>query len=193
MQTRRKRKKQQRPTKTARRKSAVKSGPKSSVRFPGESRIYRAARERLLAAEVEMRRAEEQLAALRRKLPPGGRVPEDYVFAERGPDGGTRPVRLSELFSDGKESLLIYSLHVWTGDGAPMPILLLAPGWSQWNGAAYHAARQLRGGREIAAAAHPRVRPAARLAQPAPAVFARQLLQPRLPRRACRMGDRCRC
>ena len=51
-----------------------------SVDFPAESAVYRAARDRLLEQEVELRRATEPVAAARRELPPGGVVPEDYVF-----------------------------------------------------------------------------------------------------------------
>ena len=58
-----------------------------SVRFPGESADYRAARDRLLEQEVELRRAMEAVAAARRGLPPGGTVPEDYVFEAAGADG----------------------------------------------------------------------------------------------------------
>ena len=42
------------------------------IAFPGESAEYRAARDRLLAQEVELRRAMEAVAAARRALPPGG-------------------------------------------------------------------------------------------------------------------------
>jgi predicted dithiol-disulfide oxidoreductase (DUF899 family) len=75
-----------------------------SLAFPGESAEYRAARDRLLERAVELRRAMEDVAAARRALPPGGRVPADYVFEGRGGD-----VRLSELFAPGKDSLAIYS------------------------------------------------------------------------------------
>jgi predicted dithiol-disulfide oxidoreductase (DUF899 family) len=74
-----------------------------SVTYPGESAEYRAARERLLAREIELRRAMEAVAAARRALPPGGVVPQDYEFA--GADG---PVRLSELFAPGLDSLGVY-------------------------------------------------------------------------------------
>src|SRR6266545_2562142 len=80
-----------------------------SVTFPGESREYRAARDQLLAQEIELRRAMEAVAAARRKLPPGGVVPEDYVFQGVGEDGAPTDVRLSELFAPGKNSLVIYS------------------------------------------------------------------------------------
>jgi predicted dithiol-disulfide oxidoreductase (DUF899 family) len=49
------------------------------VRYPSESAEYREARDRLLAAEIELRRQIEAVAAARRDLPPGGEVPEDYV------------------------------------------------------------------------------------------------------------------
>jgi predicted dithiol-disulfide oxidoreductase (DUF899 family) len=57
------------------------------IRFPGESEEYRAARDRLLQQEIDLRRAMEDVAAARRRLPPGGPVPEDYVFRGRGTDG----------------------------------------------------------------------------------------------------------
>jgi predicted dithiol-disulfide oxidoreductase (DUF899 family) len=79
-----------------------------SVRFPGESAEYRAARDRLLEREVELRRATEAVAAARRELPSGGAVPEDYVFEATGADGSPTAVRLSELFADGKNSLVVY-------------------------------------------------------------------------------------
>jgi len=79
------------------------------IAFPGESREYRAARDRLLEREIELRRAMEALAAARRELPPGGQVKLDYVFAEQRADGAPADVRLSELFAPGKDSLVIYS------------------------------------------------------------------------------------
>jgi predicted dithiol-disulfide oxidoreductase (DUF899 family) len=75
-----------------------------NVTFPGESAEYRAARERLLEREIGLRREMEAVAAARRELPPGGVVPEDYVFQRPDAD-----VRLSELFAPGKDSLAIYS------------------------------------------------------------------------------------
>jgi predicted dithiol-disulfide oxidoreductase (DUF899 family) len=75
-----------------------------TITFPGESAEYRAARDALLQREIELRREMEAVAAQRRALPPGGAVPEDYVFEGQGGD-----VRLSELFGPGKRSLAIYS------------------------------------------------------------------------------------
>ncbi|HMH43097.1 MAG TPA: DUF899 family protein [Pyrinomonadaceae bacterium] len=81
------------------------SESKHSVRFPGESEVYRVARNELLEAELELRRNIEAVAAKRRQLPLGGLVEEDYIFDQ--PSG--EDVRLSELFADGKDSLIIYS------------------------------------------------------------------------------------
>jgi predicted dithiol-disulfide oxidoreductase (DUF899 family) len=76
-----------------------------SIRFPGESTEYRAARDQLLDAELRLRREIESVAEHRRKLPLGGKVPDDYVFE----DATGKKVRLSELFADGKDTLVIYS------------------------------------------------------------------------------------
>jgi predicted dithiol-disulfide oxidoreductase (DUF899 family) len=80
------------------------------IAFPGESPEYRAARDRLLQQEIELRRAMEAVAATRRRLPPGGIVPQDYAFQTQGPDGGPAEVRLSQLFAPGNDSLVIYSM-----------------------------------------------------------------------------------
>ena len=80
-----------------------------SISFPGESPEYRIARNRLLQQEVELRRATEAVAAARRALPPGGIVPQDYIFQQAGPDGTPTEVKLSELFEPGKETLAIYN------------------------------------------------------------------------------------
>jgi predicted dithiol-disulfide oxidoreductase (DUF899 family) len=84
-----------------------------ALSFPEESAEYRKARNELLAAEIELRRNIEAVAAARRKLPLGGPVAQDYIF-EEGPadlsrDGEARSTRLSELFDAGKDSLLVYS------------------------------------------------------------------------------------
>src|SRR5215208_6865671 len=61
-----------------------------TLTFPGESAEYRAARDRLLEREIELRREMEAVAAARRELPPGGVVPEDYVFQGKAADGQSR-------------------------------------------------------------------------------------------------------
>src|SRR6266540_4071374 len=80
-----------------------------SITFPGESADYRAARVRLLDKEIELRRATEAVAAARRALPPGGVVPQDYVFQREGAGGAPTDVRLSELFAPGRDALVIYN------------------------------------------------------------------------------------
>ena len=79
------------------------------VTFPGETTEYRAARDKLLQREIDLRREMEDVAAVRRTLPRGGRVPEDYVFQGASADGTQRDVRLSELFAPGRDSLVIYN------------------------------------------------------------------------------------
>lgn len=91
------------------------------VRFPNEPEGYRAARDRLLAAEIALRDQLEAVAGLRRALPRGGRVKEDYVF-EAPVDGGARPVRLSELFASGKPSLVVYSYMFGPDMKQPCPM-----------------------------------------------------------------------
>jgi len=74
-------------------------------RFPNESEDYRRSRLELLEAEIGLRRQVESVARLRRELPLGGKIREDYVF-EEGEEA--RPVRLSQLFGD-KDTLIAYS------------------------------------------------------------------------------------
>ena len=75
--------------------------------FPNESAGYRGARNALLKAEIDLRGEIERVAALRRKLPVGGAIREDYVFEEMTTDGKSRHVKLSELFGD-KSTLIVY-------------------------------------------------------------------------------------
>jgi predicted dithiol-disulfide oxidoreductase (DUF899 family) len=91
-----------------------------AIRFPGESGEYRLARNQLLEAETELRRTIERVAAQRRALPPGGAVPEDYVF-EAAAGGGE--VTFSQLFAPGKDTLVLYSFMFprWSGDTRPGP------------------------------------------------------------------------
>jgi predicted dithiol-disulfide oxidoreductase (DUF899 family) len=91
------------------------------IGFPGESADYRTARDRLLEREIELRRAMEAVAVARRELPPGGEVPEDYVFQGAGPHGSAADVRLSELFAPRKDSLVIYNFMFPRGYGRPRP------------------------------------------------------------------------
>jgi predicted dithiol-disulfide oxidoreductase (DUF899 family) len=120
-----------------------------SISFPGESTGYRAARDRLLEEEIELRRAMEAVAAARRALPPGGLVPEDYIFHGPGADGAPAEVTLSELFAPGRDSLVIYSFMFPRdpGDERPGPHDGPCPSCvgllDQLDGAAEHAAQHI--------------------------------------------------
>jgi predicted dithiol-disulfide oxidoreductase (DUF899 family) len=88
------------------------------VRWPNESPEYRAARDELLQAEVALRRQEEAVAELRRALPLGGRLEQDYEL-----DAPSGPVRFSELFADGKDTLYLYSFMFIPGEqGLPLEV-----------------------------------------------------------------------
>src|SRR3989440_9844812 len=85
-----------------------------TVRFPNETDEYGDARAELLKAEIDLRRRTEEVAALRRRLPLGGPVAEDYVFEEgprdlRAPEAAQK-VSVSQLFEPGKDTLVVYSL-----------------------------------------------------------------------------------
>jgi predicted dithiol-disulfide oxidoreductase (DUF899 family) len=116
---------------------------KSPVTFPGETARYRTARNRLLTAERGLRKRVEQVARMRRKLPLGGPVPEDYVFDE-GPhvlaDGTTvRQTKLSELFGD-KDTLVIYSFMY--GENMAQACTMCAAFLDSLDGAARHAVQR---------------------------------------------------
>ena len=83
---------------------ATELAAKNKAHFPNESTEYRRARNALLAEEIELRRHIERVAAIRRALPPGGEIPEDYAF-----EGSNGAVRISQLFGD-KDTLVIYSM-----------------------------------------------------------------------------------
>lgn len=78
------------------------------IRFPNESDAYRKARDQLLKSETALRAQIEAVAKERRKLPKGGKLKEDYMFAEKV-NGKTRKTKLSDLFNDGDDALFIYS------------------------------------------------------------------------------------
>ncbi len=75
----------------------------NGAHFPNESETYREARNALLVEEIKLRRHLEQVAAMRRQLPPGGEVKKAYRF-----EGESGPATLADLFGD-KDTLIIYS------------------------------------------------------------------------------------
>jgi len=105
---------------------------------------YQAHRQRLLDAEQRLRDQREQVAELRRALPPGPVIDTDYVFREGDPDlnvesaDSERDTRLPDLFAPGQDHLIFYHM-------------MFAPDWDQccrmcsmwidgYNGVAQHIA-----------------------------------------------------
>jgi len=74
----------------------------------GAAADYLAARRDLLAEEIELRRHMERVAEMRRALPQGPVLDQDYVFEKVQVDGRSETVRLSELFTNGSDSLVVY-------------------------------------------------------------------------------------
>lgn len=87
--------------------------------FPNESHEYRAARNELLKAEIELRKQTEEVARMRRDLPSGGKIKEDYIFEEIDKNGNVIKTKLSSLFKPGKDTLIIYSFMYGPNDKAP--------------------------------------------------------------------------
>jgi predicted dithiol-disulfide oxidoreductase (DUF899 family) len=105
-----------------------------------ESTEYSERREELRLAEIELMRHREEVAALRRQLPPGAPV-VDYVF-EEGPtrledgDAPVSTVRLSELFTAPERPLLVYHLMYGKAQTSPCPMCTM---WIDgFNGVASH-------------------------------------------------------
>ena len=107
-------------------KSEIGSAALHAVRFPGESSDYRTARDNLLMAEMALRKRIEEVAGMRRNLPLGGIVPEDYEFTEGGADlddtGSKRRVKQSALFPRENASLVIYSFMYGPGMAKACPM-----------------------------------------------------------------------
>lgn len=91
----------------------------SSFRFPNESAEYRRRRDELLDAEVRLRDEIESVAAMRRELPLGGRLQQDYGF-QRLEDGRLVEVPFAALFG-AHDTLLIYTMMFGPDWDAPCP------------------------------------------------------------------------
>src|SRR5215472_15402341 len=89
-----------------------------------ESTDYQRQREELLAAEIALKDQVERVAALRRQLPMGMSMPK-YVFREGPPDLSWNDpidftdVRLSDLFTDGHDTLIVDHLMFAAEDDEP--------------------------------------------------------------------------
>lgn len=80
-----------------------------AITFPNESAEYRNARNALLEQEIALRRLTEAVAVQRRALPAGGKVPQDYEFEGLGAQGRPIKIRLSQLFREGSDSVVLYN------------------------------------------------------------------------------------
>src|SRR5258705_6487263 len=77
---------------------------RNQTHLPNESREYRAARNALLVEEINLRRQIEHVAAQRRSLPVGGKIPKDFdLISEAG------KIVFSSLFGH-KDTLMVYSM-----------------------------------------------------------------------------------
>jgi predicted dithiol-disulfide oxidoreductase (DUF899 family) len=111
------------------------------LRFPNETAEYREARDELLKAEVALVDQIEKVAALRRALPPGGLLKEDYAFEEITADGQVRTVRLSEMFEGSKTSLFVYSFMY--GPKMENPCVMCSSILDALNGNARHISQRV--------------------------------------------------
>lgn len=125
--------------------NTIVDGTFRQTNLTNESSEYLAQREELRRAEIELMRQRERVADLRRHLPQGAAI-EDYQFQE-GPrdlnagDGPARDVRLSELFTKPKRSLVIYHLMLGKKQTKACP---MCTAWIDGaNGVAQHLAQNL--------------------------------------------------
>jgi len=109
---------------------AAELAAKNPIRHPNESEDYRRARQRLLVEEIELRRHVERVASIRRELPPGAQVRDDYHFvAENGSE-----VSLTDMFGD-HDTLIIYSYMFGPQRERPCPMCTNLLGAIEGNGA----------------------------------------------------------
>lgn len=111
---------------TAELKPATELARINGVRFPNESAEYRAARDALLAEEIELRRHIERVAEQRRQLPPGGEVKGDYRF-----EGESGPASFADLFGR-HDTLVVYSYMFGPERERPCPMCTSL--LSAWDG-----------------------------------------------------------
>jgi predicted dithiol-disulfide oxidoreductase (DUF899 family) len=107
---------------------AIELAARNTYRMPNESGEYRAARNALLAEEIELRRQIERVAAQRRALPPGGEVRGNYRFV-----GENGPIDFAGLFGD-HSTLVTYSWMFGPQRAHPCPMCTSL--LSAWEGEA---------------------------------------------------------
>lgn len=89
--------------------------------YPNESVEYRKARNALLVEEIALRRQIEAVAAQRRALPPGGQIPEDYIFEWIDEKGMPEKIEMSKLFGQ-HQTLILYSFMYGPERDTPCPM-----------------------------------------------------------------------
>ncbi len=114
-----------------------------STTFPNESAEYRAARDALLEQEIELRRVTEAVAEARRALPPGGVVPENYVFDAMDPTGKPTTVTFLDLFAPGKDSLFVYNMMFPRSPEEDLPCPSCTQFLDAFDGVADHARQRI--------------------------------------------------
>lgn len=119
-------------------------------RLADESAEYTKQRAELVEAEIALMRQREHVAEMRRSLP-AGPIVENYVFHEGASDLAdtqtTHEVRLSELFREGGDALVL--IHFMYGGANTTP----CPMCSMWADAYDAAARHLRQRTDLAVVA----------------------------------------
>jgi predicted dithiol-disulfide oxidoreductase (DUF899 family) len=108
--------------------SAEQLAATNRIHFPNETADYRKARNALLVEEIELRRTIERVASLRRQLPLGGEIPQDFGLTS---DSGR--IHFSSLFGE-KDTLMIYSMMYGLQRSAPCP--MCTSFLTSWNGTA---------------------------------------------------------
>src|ERR1041384_5021037 len=120
-------------------------GSYRQTNLTNESAEYLVKREEVRLAEIDLMRARERVAELRRALPKGAEL-QDYEFLE-GPASlseGDEPitkVRLTELFTAPDRSLVIYHFMFGKKQTSACP---MCTAWIDcFNGIAHHVAQNL--------------------------------------------------
>jgi len=90
----------------------------NNTHFPNESSDYRTARNKLLEAEIALRKQTEEVAKQRRSLPLGGKLKEDYLFSE----GNGKKTTFAEFFQEDKNTLVVYSMMFDPSWDQPCPM-----------------------------------------------------------------------
>jgi predicted dithiol-disulfide oxidoreductase (DUF899 family) len=93
----------------------------SHLTFPNESTENRKARNSLLVEEIALRQQIETVAQQRRALPPGGAVPQDYIFERIGENGMPERIEMSKLFGR-HDTLILYSFMYGPDRDKPCPM-----------------------------------------------------------------------